>query len=132
VSRENTETVQLGLEAFNRRDAAALQALCTPDVELVPLRAALEDRAYRGPNAVAEMLREFDESWEDLTYEIEELCEAGDQVLVFARLRGRGRATGIPVDQRLYLVMRFRDGLLARFRTYTDQAEALSAVGLAE
>jgi len=78
------------------------------------------------------MLREFDESWEDLTYEIEELREAGDQVLVFARPRGRGRATGIPVDQRLYLVMRFRDGLLARFRTYTDQAEALSAVGLAE
>jgi hypothetical protein len=39
VSRENTETVQLGLEAFNCRDAAALQALCTPDVELVPLPA---------------------------------------------------------------------------------------------
>jgi ketosteroid isomerase-like protein len=45
VSRENTETVQLGLAAFNRRDAAALQALCTPDVELVPLRAALQAEA---------------------------------------------------------------------------------------
>jgi ketosteroid isomerase-like protein len=130
MSPANTDLVQRVVQAFNHHDAPALQALCTADVELLPVRAALEDSAYRGPTAVAEMFMDFDESWDGLNFEIEEVRDADDHVLVTARLRGRGRVTGVAVDARLYPVMSFREGLLAGMRTYTDREDALAAVGL--
>jgi ketosteroid isomerase-like protein len=132
VSQENVEVALRGIEAFNRHDAQALQALCTPDVEWVPLRAALEGTSYRGPNAVSQMFADFDESWESLRFDHDEIHDFGDRILITGRLRAMGRATGVDLDTALSVVMRFRDGRLASFRSYTDASEARAAAGVAE
>jgi hypothetical protein len=49
---QNVEISRQGVEAFNRRDVEALEALSAADAKLVPLRAALEGTAYRGPRRV--------------------------------------------------------------------------------
>ena len=48
MSQENVELAHRLVEWFNARDAEALQAHSTEDVEIVPLRAAIEDTVYRG------------------------------------------------------------------------------------
>ena len=98
MSQENIEIVRQQVEAFNRRDFEACRALSTPDVELVTLRAALEGAAYCGPDAFARASGDFDESWEDLRYEVQEIRPAGDRVVAIGHLRGRGRASGVTVD----------------------------------
>ena len=45
---------------------------------------------------------------------------------------GKGKASGVPVDQRIGVAYRFRNGKLWRMRSYLDPAEALEAVGLSE
>ena len=63
MSRENREVLRRAIEAFNENDAEALQALCTPDVEIVPLRSVLEGTVYRGPGAAAQMVAASVETW---------------------------------------------------------------------
>jgi ketosteroid isomerase-like protein len=48
MSQENVEIVRRGFTAFTRRDTALFFDLLHPDVEWVPLMAALESRVYRG------------------------------------------------------------------------------------
>jgi ketosteroid isomerase-like protein len=129
MSQENIEIVRQQVEAFNRRDFEACQALSTPDVELVTLRAALEGAAYRGPDAFARALGDFDGSWEDLRYEVQEIRPAGDRVVAIGHLRGRGRASGVTVDAPLAALFGLRAGKIAIMRAYTDVTEALEAVG---
>jgi ketosteroid isomerase-like protein len=132
MSPENVELVRQGVAAFNRRDMKALEALSAADAELVPLRAALEGTAYRGPGAWAQAFRDFDESWTDLRFTVEEIRPVGDRVVAIARLGGRGRASGVDIDARLALLFGFRAGKIVRMQTYTDVAEALKAAGLQE
>jgi ketosteroid isomerase-like protein len=58
TSEENVESVLRGVDAFNRRDVEAFAALGTPDVEVVPMRAAVEAISYRGPEGVAQFFAE--------------------------------------------------------------------------
>src|SRR4030081_2657459 len=110
MSQENVEIVRQQVEAFNRRDFEACQALSTPDVELVTLRAALEGAAYCGPDAFARALTDFDESWEDLRYEVQEIRPAGDHVVAIGHLLGRGRESGVTVEAPLAALFGLRAG----------------------
>jgi len=133
MSQENVEVFDRALEAFNRRDAASFAVLCADDVEIVPLRAALEATVYRGPNAVATFFAALVEDWTDLgAVEIEAIHDGDDWVLGTGRYRARGRSSGVPVETRLSMVMRFRDGLATSLRTYAEPADALETVGLRE
>jgi ketosteroid isomerase-like protein len=49
----------------------------------------------------------------------------GEQVLLTTRAVGRGRISGIAVDQRFTIRYRFRAGLIASGKTYRDHAMAL-------
>jgi ketosteroid isomerase-like protein len=132
MSEENVEIMRKSLEAFNRHDVEALMEFCSPDVELVTLRAAIEGTAYRGPDAWLTAFRDFDESWEDLHYELEEFRTGRDSVLALGTLRGSGRGSGVGVEVDLACLVRFENGLIRSFRSYGDRAEALEAAGLTE
>jgi len=51
-------------------------------------------------------------------------------VVVTYRIRGRGRGSGLEIDEPLTLVWRLRDGRIVEVLAYTDRAEALAAAGL--
>jgi ketosteroid isomerase-like protein len=130
MSRENIEIMRQSLDAFNRHDVKALAELCSPNAELVTLRAAMEGTSYRGPDAWLTAFRDFDESWEDLHFDVEEFREGRDSVLGLGVLRGRGRGSGVEVEMSLAYLVRFENGLIRSFRTYSDRAEALEAAEL--
>jgi ketosteroid isomerase-like protein len=133
MSEENVETLRAALAAFNERDAGALAALLTPDVEIVPIRAALETgAAYTGPNAATEWIAAVDASWENLIASVREWRDDRDAVVALGRLRGRGRESGVDIDADAVAVARFRDGRIRRLRIYTSVAEGLAAAGLSE
>ena len=74
---------------------------------------------------------ELEESFEDLRYEPQEFIEApDDQVVVFIRALGRGRGSGIEVDNQIAHVWSYRSNKVVRLVIYEEQAEALAAVGL--
>ena len=130
MSRQQIEILRRASDAANRRDIDAFSSLFTPDCEIVPIRAALEDTVYRGPNVAASFLAAADESWEDLGVEVEQYRDGGDWVLALWRIRGRGRASGASIDVKAAAVYRSRDGLIKQMRVYGDRAEALADLGL--
>jgi ketosteroid isomerase-like protein len=132
MSQENVEVVRAAMEAFNRRDGEGFGAFLARDAEIVPVRAALEGTAYRGPDAAAQYCAAVDESWETLRWEVEEFRDGVGWVLVLGRIRGRGRDSGAEIDARAGWVALFRAGLVTNFHTYADRADALHAVGLRE
>jgi ketosteroid isomerase-like protein len=130
MSRENVELVRRMLEWFNTQDVDSAQAHSTHDVEIVPLRAAMEDTAYRGPEAFAAFRADNEEAWEELRFDAEALREAGERVVAVGQVSARARVTGADVKARVAILFEFRGGRFSKLRTYADVGEALEAAGL--
>jgi ketosteroid isomerase-like protein len=77
-------------------------------------------------------LAEWAGAFEDWSVDIEEVFDAGDQVVTFVRQHAKTRQGGPEVEMRFAQVWTFRDGLIARMEMYSDRAEALEAAGLRE
>ena len=130
MSASNVEVIRRLVEAFNARDLDLLLEGLQPDVELHPLRAQLEGKAYRGHEGMREMLADFDQDWESLHLEPEEFKDAGDTVVVLGRLRARGRTSGVDLDVPMGFVWKLRDGKGAYAETFSEPQDALRSAGL--
>jgi ketosteroid isomerase-like protein len=133
--RDKVEVVRRVFDAYNRRDVDCLFAeLATPDFEYYPaITTALDGGAgYRGRDGVEQFAADTSENWEELQALPEEFRDLGDLVLVFGRLKGRGKASGAPVDTPTVNIFDFRGDRIWRSRVYLDRAEGLRAAGLSE
>ena len=65
-------------------------------------------------------------------FDIQELIDAGDQVLAVIREREIGRASGVPVETTHLVVWTLANGKVTRLQVFDDRAEALEAAGLSE
>jgi ketosteroid isomerase-like protein len=130
VSEENVELARRMIEWFNAGDAEAAQAHATDDVEIVPLRAVMEDTTYRGPEAFAAFMSDNDESWAEIRFEAEAFRDAGERVVAIGQLAARARLTEADVKTRLAMLIEFEGARVSRAETYVDIAAALQAAGL--
>ncbi len=62
----------------------------------------------------------------------EEYIDAGDQLVVIVRYRGRGRLSGIEVNDLQFEVHTLRKGQCMRKVEFPTRSQALEAVGLSE
>ena len=119
------DQAELGPEfaaAFNRRDLDGMLALVTDDVELVPIRAAVEDTVYRGTEGIVQWMHDLEESWSELRIEFERIEQpAPDRQIVYGRVVGRGVESSAPVEMRVRWLGQLRDGRLARIETVVER-----------
>ena len=132
MSQENVEIVRRSFTTFTRGDTALFLELLDPDVEWIPLMAALEGRVYRGHDGVRQWLKGLLADWESFEAYPEDFCDLGGRVLVFGHWRARGRASGVELERAAAWLYDVKGGKIVREQTYTDRAEALEAVGLSE
>ena len=92
--------------AFNAGDVDAMQALCTDDVEVEGIRAALEGTSYVGSDAMRRFWDDAMEVWSELQIEVEETEIEGNVAVGRGWFSARGRESGVPVRERV--VFRFR------------------------
>jgi ketosteroid isomerase-like protein len=133
MTQENVETVRRAFQAFNDRDVDAMLANWTDDVEmrLIGGFADLMGSEFRGHEGI----RIWFDEWVDnlgVRAEIEEIHDAGDRVVVIARVVGAGDASGAPVELRGGQVYCFRDGLITAVENYYEPSEAIAAAQLSE
>jgi ketosteroid isomerase-like protein len=136
VSDANVALVRNLFEAFQRRDHESAFEFYDPDIEwdtsrqvdITPDIAAV----YHGHEGVRTYWRLWLSAWKDLQFELEDVRDAGDEVVALIRnQRQWGRSSGIETHIPPYgLVFTFRDGMVVRWRGYPDQESALEAVGL--
>jgi ketosteroid isomerase-like protein len=129
VSLENVELLEAVYAAFNASKQIDLELL-TPDVEF--MQPEIGQSTYFGREGVARGVQEVFDVFEEVEAVPEEFFDAGAQVVVFVRLTGRARGSGMPVEFPLAHVFRFRGELVDQWHAYPDRHEALKAVGLQE
>jgi ketosteroid isomerase-like protein len=88
--------------------------------------------AGRGREVVREFFREWVGAFEEWGFEVEELIEAGDSVVACIHQWGRGKSSGVTVDQRFWQVWTMRDRKAIRATHHSERAAALEAAGLSE
>jgi ketosteroid isomerase-like protein len=129
VGQENVELVRRIYEAFARQDRAALAEFLHPDIELTYLGVLIDKQVtYRGLSGVREFMRSIVENFEEFSVDVEELVDAGDQVVAALHQRARGRASGAQVDIRIGQVWTVRDGQAVAWRIYPSNEDALASL----
>jgi ketosteroid isomerase-like protein len=129
MSQENVEIVGHHLEAFLSGDNETALSYYDPEVEF-DATARPEGQVYRGHEGVAEAMRVWVGAWEDWKFEVQEIIDAGDRVLLIARESGRGKGSGIEIDQPNFIVFTLRDGKIVRWQGFVHRDAALEAAGL--
>ncbi len=132
MSEETVEVVRRGFDAWNRQDLEAVRECFSPDLEIDASDRVLNPDVYKGVDGFMRMRREIGEAWDEFRVEVEETFEAGEDVVVFARAVGRGRASEVEIDFRSAWLMTVRGERVTRARLYRDRTQALEAAGLSE
>jgi ketosteroid isomerase-like protein len=138
MSQENVEIVRTLAEGFQHRQHEQAFDLYDPEIEWDSSRMAERqpDNAgvYHGHDGVRAFWRDWLSAWSDLHFEIQDLLDAGDEVVLLVRdQRQWGRRSGIATDVPPYgMVFTLRDGKVIRVRAYPEQESALEAAGLSE
>ena len=138
MSQENVEVVRRIFEASVRRDVETVLALYDPDVEWDGSRhrwgeVMVGDLKWKGHAALRQFFRRYYEMWEDFEFDIDELLDAGGDVISVVTSRARGRSSGIVVEwTEQVAIWTIRDGKAVRVTWFSSRAEALEAAGLSE
>jgi ketosteroid isomerase-like protein len=128
MSQENVEAVRRSIAAYRAGEWEEATAYLAPDV----VWEVGQELPARGPAAVREMWSRWNDEWERLDMAGEEIVGAGDKVFVAMHYQGRGRLSGVAVDQWVFEVHTFRDGRCVSKVDFETRSDALAAVGLSE
>jgi ketosteroid isomerase-like protein len=145
--QENVENLRAFLEGWSReawtpeaweRDEVIDMSFLDPEV--VYEDTTLPDHigeAYRGHEGIQRAAKRWIEPQEWMLVELEQIIEAGDQLVSVHRLRSKARHSGIEFDTAdegspsLAYVWTFRDGKVIHFKSFLGKEKALEAAGLA-
>jgi ketosteroid isomerase-like protein len=91
-----------------------------------------ERREYHGVQGFRDFLRDWLEPWDEYEFQLQELREVGDKVLVLARQAGSSHASGVRVEMEVAHVLTYHRGKNIRMEIYASPHDGLQAVGLRE
>jgi ketosteroid isomerase-like protein len=139
MSQENVEIAEgllSGTSSMSKQELMAalpevIAAIFTPDIEWVEDPQRADSRTYHGLDGVQQSFERWLEQWDEWGFEPERFVDCGRDVLVVASEQGTGAASGALVRARIFAVLSFREGKIARYREFYDEHAALAAVGLA-
>ncbi len=111
-------------------DAVAFRDTLHPEIVWFPFE---ENRtpAY-GIEGAMRNRNQWLEIWEEHRFDLKEVVEDGDNVVVLVHITARGRASGINVDFRLYAQFTVQDNKVIRIYDHEQRVSALEAAGLSE
>src|SRR5438445_10756595 len=129
MSQANVEIVRKAIRAWNQREAGLLLSYAAPEIEWMPAGpAAVESAVYRGHDEVASAYAAVWETWDLFQFEESQVRELADSVLWLGRVKMRGSASQVELDQELAAHWVVRDGKFTRLQAFLSWQEALEAV----
>ena len=133
MSQENIRVVEVMLEAFNRGDSDAVAATFAEDCELhePPEMPDRPVHGFRGHSGIREWVGKL-RGVAEVTFEPRGFSGTGDVIVSELVSRGRGQASGVPIQWITFTVFRMRGGKIARANAFLTQSEALEAARLTE
>jgi ketosteroid isomerase-like protein len=127
LTEDYERLVERLFEAFNRRDAAEIAAVCDEEMEFFPeatAEAVGRSVAYVGSIGLRDYLADTARVWEELLITPGDLERRGESLLVRGRVYARSRELGIR-DIPVAWVWQVRDGRFVRGQVFLDTEEAV-------
>ena len=132
MSEENVEKTRAFIDAYNRRDFDAAVESFHPAIDWV-LPAQQASDSCCGPEEIKRFWDRIDETMGELQLRPQEYVDAGDLVATRLRHYGRGKESGVVIDEELYhQVATFRDGTIVRMEYFAAWDEALAAAKISD
>ena len=123
------DTIRVAYEAWSSRDIDALLEVVHPESEARPILGAnIGASVYLGRDGLREWFEDLHREWETFETRVTGAEERGDRVLLTIQVHARGRASGIEIDDELYHLVEFRDGLIARLEAFREHGSAMQAL----
>jgi ketosteroid isomerase-like protein len=133
MSQENVEIVRGLYETVNRDGLEAVGKFLVSDVEVVPPSNWPGARTLRGLEQVQGFARQWMEAFDHFKVEPERFVDpGGDRVAVYVRDRARIKGSGTEIDAHIVHVWTLAGDKIKRWQVFTDESQALEAVGLRE
>ena len=126
---EDLEAVRRSYADFNRGDLEAWLGWFSPDATWQAAREDPDAALHNGLDEIRRYAEGWIEAYEGLRCEPQEIIEGDRGYLVWVRVTGTGRSSGIPLDMEQAQVMTVREGRITGTQEYFDRAEALAVVG---
>jgi uncharacterized protein len=130
VAQENVDVVRRIYAVWGEEGSPVPSGLLDPDIEWVNPPDAIERGTRRGTEEFAAAADAVSDTFEGVGVDIDEMLDVGDQVVVLATLRGRGRGSGADFERRQGYVWTLRDGRAIRFQWFNSPEDALTAAGV--
>ena len=137
MSEENVEIIRRMYEDSASRGSFAVPDAYHPEVVVdmsrAPCRHVIGGGVYHGHDGLRTFYRLWNDAWEIVESVLEEVVDAGERVITFETMRGRGRASGATVELHECGIWVLRGGKVVRV-DWLDAAnkEDLRAAGLAD
>ena len=132
MSQANVEIVRRCFDAFIRGDFDAAMQEFHPDIEYDLTRISPDGELYEGHEGVRTGMRRWLGAWSEYAMQVDEYIDAGDSVVIFFRESGRGKGSGVRIEQSVAGVWTLNEGKVVRVTPFPDRSQALEAAGLGE
>ena len=132
MSQANVEIVRAVFDASFRGDMESVLRRVDPEI-VIRQRPEMPDAMTRhGHAGVMDAIAVWPEQWDEFRLEIVQIVDVDERVVVRTHQRGRGKGSGVDVDDQIWFVFGFRSGKVAEWQMFGAEREALEAVGLSE
>jgi len=126
----NLDLVRSIYAAWGRGDFSAIE-WADSEIEFV-IVGGPDPGSWTGLSGMAEGWRGWLGAWDDYGAEADEYRELDPvRVLVFGRMRGRGKTSGVNVETEFANLLEIRDGTVVALTLYSDRDRAVADLGLA-
>jgi ketosteroid isomerase-like protein len=139
MSQGSVDVVREAMDLMGRVSSASgdeieprLLELFAPDVQIDMSRRIFNPDVYQGHAGLRRLGREVQEVWDEFSITPERFVETGERVAVIETRRGRGRESGVEVEQRAAVIWTVRGGRVVHMETDLEPRQALEALGLEE
>jgi ketosteroid isomerase-like protein len=128
MSEANVEVVKEIFRAWERGDFSSVD-WADPEIEFsIP---GPDNHIHRGVESMGRAWAEWLGAFDEFSVAGEEFFDAGNKIVVQQIFRGKGKGSGIPIDEIPgAAVFTVRDGKVIRFEGYVTLEEALESAGI--
>ena len=128
MSQETVEVVRRAFAAYEDGGIEVAMPLFAPDVAwYFDADELVDDLAYRGRDGLRAAYDVWVSGLEDFGWDVHEIRELGDRVLVTADITGVARETGVVARLATNLLVEVRGDVIAEVHTFTDLERAVEA-----
>jgi ketosteroid isomerase-like protein len=127
--QRNVDLARRGMEAYNRGDIEAVLELFSPEMELYSPPDFINAGVFHGREGWLKWSGQWNEAWGSFDIQVERVEPVGERfVLLNAHQVGRGRGSGVSVEQDVVYVYEITDEGCVYMAIHPDRERTLADI----